>query len=68
VPQPCLGWPAGLVLGFVHMLIDTRVPAAWWLRSFKKCGQAPEAGSIALWLDQTLHIVCIAVWVALARH
>jgi len=60
-----LGWLAGLVLGFVHMLIDTRVPVAWWIRTFKKCGQAPENVWIAIWLDQTVHITCIAVWVAL---
>jgi hypothetical protein len=63
-----LGWLAGLVLGVSHLLIDTRVPVAWWIRVFKKSGQAPEAGSIALWLDQTLHIVCIAIWVALVRN
>jgi hypothetical protein len=60
-----LGWLAGLVLGFVHLLIDTRVPMDWWIRFFKKSGKAPEATSIAIWLDQTLHIVCIAAWVAL---
>jgi hypothetical protein len=61
-----LGWVAGLVLGFVHMLVDTRQPVAWWIRFFKKCERAPEATTIALWLDQTLHVVCIAIWLALA--
>ena len=60
-----LGWMGGLVLGFVHLLVDTRVPVDFWMRQFKRCGQAPDAGEIALWLDQTLHIVCIAVWVTL---
>ena len=61
-----LGWLAGLVLGIIHMLVDTRVPVAWWIRFFKKCGQAPEASLIALLLDQTLHILCLAAWVAFA--
>lgn len=60
-----LGPLAGVVLGLVHLLIDTRVPVDWWIRCFKKCGQVPESMSIAIWLDQTLHIACIAVWVAL---
>jgi hypothetical protein len=62
-----LGWQGGVVLGVVHLLIDTRRPVTWWMRTFKKCGQAPDAGTIAIWLDQTLHIVCIAVWVSLVR-
>ena len=61
-----LGWTAGLVLGFVHLLVDTRVPIAWWMRVVKKCHKAPDAGSIAIWLDQTVHVVCIGAWLALA--
>jgi hypothetical protein len=61
-----LGWLGGLILGISHLLIDTRVPVAWWIAWFKKSGSAPDAGTIAIWLDQTLHIVCIAIWLALA--
>jgi hypothetical protein len=60
-----LGWLGGLVLGFLHLLIDTRVPVDWWMRVFKQCGKAPEAPTIAIWLDQTLHLACLALWVAL---
>lgn len=60
-----LGWLGGAVLGFVHLLIDTRVPVAWWIKHFKRSQQAPEAATIAIGVDQTFHIVCIAVWVAL---
>ena len=63
-----MGWQAGLALGFFHLLLDTRVPVSWWIRTFKKCGQAPQAVLIAIWLDQTLHVVSIAVWVALVRN
>ena len=63
-----LGWLGGLVLGVVHLLIDTRVPVMWWMRCFKKCDRAPEAVAIAIWLDQTLHIVCIGAWVLLVNN
>ncbi len=60
-----LGWQAGLALGFIHLLVDTRVPVLWWMRWFKGCEKAPEAGRIALWLDQAVHLLCLAAWVAL---
>ncbi len=60
-----LGWPAGVVLGVAHLAIDTRVPLAWWIRVFKKSDGMPDSGTIAIGLDQTLHILCIALWLAL---
>jgi hypothetical protein len=60
-----LGWQGGLVLGFLHLLIDTRHPMEWWIRYFKRSDDAPEARTVAIWLDQVMHIALIALWVAL---
>lgn len=60
-----LGGLAGLVLGVLRTLIDTRVPLAWWIRCFKRSAEAQDASVIAMWTDQTLHIATIATWVSL---
>jgi hypothetical protein len=62
-----LGWQAGLFLGAAHILIDTRIPVAWWIRIFKKSANSTDAGTIAIGLDQTLHILCIAAWLVLMK-
>jgi hypothetical protein len=62
-----LDWQAGLLLGITHTLIDTRVPLAWWIRSFKRSENAPEASAIAMWADQALHVATLGVWVGLAH-
>ncbi len=59
-----LGPLAGVVLGLIHLLIDTRGPVGWWIRVFKKSDKAPEARLIAIWTDQVVHIATIAAWVA----
>src|SRR5512136_303200 len=60
-----LGWMGGVVLGVLHLLIDTGGPINWWVRVFKKCDAAPQAVLIRIWTDQVLHIALIAAWVAL---
>jgi hypothetical protein len=59
-----LGWMGGVVLGTLHLLIDTGKPINWWVRVFKKCDAAPHALLIRIWTDQALHIALIAAWVA----
>jgi hypothetical protein len=63
-----LGWTAGLILSLVHLLIDTRVPVNWWIRHFKRCRKPSDAEVIVVWLDQTLHVLAIAAWVAFPNH
>ena len=59
-----LGWPAGIVLGAVHLLIDTRVPLRWWSRIYAKTDGAGAGQHVTIWADQVLHLSCIAVWIA----
>ena len=61
-----LGWPAGLALGIVHMLIDTRVALHVWREVFGQTTVGPVAMHTLIWADQVLHITSIALWVALA--
>ncbi|MEX0331596.1 MAG: DUF3307 domain-containing protein [Puniceicoccaceae bacterium] len=58
-----LGWPAGLIIGVFHMLIDTRVPFRWWQRTFRMTEDGPTAVHVAIWTDQVMHVLCLAIWV-----
>jgi hypothetical protein len=63
-----LGWIGGLVLGFIHLLVDTRVPMRWWQRVFRQTTTGDVALHVAIWEDQVIHIVCIGLWIALAAR
>lgn len=60
-----LGWQAGLVLGALHIFMDTRKPLNCWRRVFKQTTEGPAALATAMWADQVVHITAIAAWVAL---
>ena len=61
-----LDWRAGLVLATVHMLVDTRVPANWWIRTFKQTSEGRAGFIVKIGLDQVLHIGAIAIWIEIA--
>jgi hypothetical protein len=53
-------WAAALVLGVVHLLIDTRKPLEWWAGVFGQTSEGPIAIQLHIWRDQALHIGTIA--------
>jgi hypothetical protein len=59
-----LGWQGGVVLGALHLIIDTGRPLDWWIRIFKRCEHSPQAALIRIATDQVIHIAAIAAWVA----
>ncbi len=60
-----LGPIAGIVLGGIHLLVDTRIPMRWWQRVFRQTTEGEVALHVAIWEDQVIHIVTIGIWVAL---
>jgi hypothetical protein len=60
-----LGWPSGLVLTAIHMVIDTRIVLRWWQRVFCQTREGPVALHVGIWGDQVLHIFSIALWIML---
>jgi hypothetical protein len=62
-----LGWIAGLVLGLVHALIDTRVPLNWWQSIFRQTSEGYTAEITRIMVDQSMHILSIALWIVLVE-
>lgn len=55
-------WPVALLLGLTHMVIDTRKPLRWWRETIRQIDDGSVlAGTVAIWNDQALHILLIAV-------
>lgn len=52
--------PVALLLGVIHMLIDTRKPLQWWEKYVKQTHDGEIGMHITIWRDQVLHIAVIA--------
>lgn len=61
-----LGWIGGLVLAIVHALIDTRVPLNWWQNIYRQSSEGYTADITRIMVDQSMHILSIALWIALS--
>lgn len=57
------GLTGGIIVGLLHILIDTRIPFRWWQKTFRMTSEGPAALHVQIWTDQVLHILCIAIWI-----
>lgn len=53
-------WPVALIIGFTHLLIDTRKPLIWWMRVIKQVSRATHLPVVEILLDQVMHITMLA--------
>lgn len=56
---------AGLLLGFSHLLIDTRKPLIWLRQVFQQNPQGVTAPVFEIWQDQAAHLILLAAAVLL---
>ena len=59
-------WWMAVLIAVTHILIDTRVPLAWWRSFFKQTTDGPVAIDVAIWGDQAAHITVLAIAALLA--
>jgi hypothetical protein len=59
-------WAFAMLVALIHLLVDTRVPLAWWRRIYRQTSdpQNPAFVSFAMWQDQVVHILVLyaACW------
>ena len=54
------------LIGVTHLLVDTRVPVRWWMRTVKGVAQgSPAIGAVEMGVDQVIHIMVIAFFALL---
>lgn len=55
-------WHLAVLVGVSHLLIDTRVPLNWWMRTIKGIPpDLPNYNELMTWMDQMLHVTVLAV-------
>ena len=56
-----------VLVGVIHLFIDTRIPLKWWARIVKVPAGGDIVLHIAIWRDQVLHVAVLAGAVLLAQ-
>lgn len=57
--------PIALVIGVLHYIVDLRTALAWWRKVYRQTTEGEWALHVAVWGDQVLHILILAIAVLL---
>ena len=59
-------WYLALGVGITHLLIDTRRPITWWIKSIKQMPRtSPVYTHVEIWMDQIFHLLLLVLAVIL---
>ncbi len=62
-------WFVALGVGFSHLLIDTRKPVTWWIKTVKQMPRStPTYTHVEIWLDQIFHMAVLVIAVLLLPY
>lgn len=57
-----LGWGPGLILAVAHLAVDSRLPLELWRHFFRQTtGDGYNGQTVAVWSDQVVHILLLAI-------
>lgn len=62
-----LPWGLALLIGLMHILIDTRKPVIWWKYLVGKTVVGPQTLIVEIAVDQVMHVLVLAVVIGVAH-
>jgi hypothetical protein len=54
-------WHLSILIGFVHVLIDSRIPVLWWMKTVKQIPDPANSEVLVIGMDQVFHVVVLAL-------
>lgn len=54
-------WHLALLIGLTHILIDSRTPVLWWMKTVKQIPDPGKLDGVVIGMDQVFHVIVLAL-------